>query len=57
MSDHPLITYFAHPKHGEVRILDEVIANDERRWILVRETTNMQEFWIAKDEVFGMQKE
>jgi hypothetical protein len=53
----PLPTYYDHPKHGEVRILDEVIANDERRWVLVRETTNMHEFWIAKDEVFGLAKE
>jgi hypothetical protein len=57
MIEQSLITYYTHPKYGEVRILDEVIANDERRWVLVRETTNMNEFWIAKDEVFGLAKE
>lgn len=46
-------TFIKHPVHGDVRLFDEVIRDDERRWIRIRRVDTNALLWIPKDEVFG----
>lgn len=44
--------FVKHPEHGDVRVLKEVIRDDERRWLWARRTDNNALVWFEKDEVY-----